>query len=110
MLISHQCKYVITFRNQGMLRSHLSAIRYERRDGPFAADRGTLLVFQVKIRGVESPYVLVRFVPLGCMCQYPVTRSVTKESPVQIRSRTFEYDDPDGVPDYHDSGSRFGTI
>ena len=26
-----------------MLRSHLSAIRYERRDGPFAADRGTLL-------------------------------------------------------------------
>ena len=47
-----------------MLRSHLSAIRYERRDGP--ADRGTLLVFQVKIRGVESPYVLVRFVPLGC--------------------------------------------
>ena len=59
MLISHQCKY-------DMLRSHLSAIRYERRDGPFAADRGTLLVFQVKIRGVESPYVLVRFVPLGC--------------------------------------------
>ena len=66
MLISHQCKYHITFRNHGMLRSHLSAIRYERRDGPFAADRGTLLVFQVKIRGVESPYVLVRFVPLGC--------------------------------------------
>ena len=66
MLISHQCKYDITFRNHGMLRSHLSAIRYERRDGPFAADRGTLLVFQVKIRGVESPYVLVRFVPLGC--------------------------------------------
>ena len=48
-----------------MLRSHLSAIRYARRDGLFAADRGTLLVFQVKIRGVESPYVLVRFVPLG---------------------------------------------
>ena len=66
MLISHQCKYDITFRNHGMLHSHLSAIRYERRDGPFAADRGTLLVFQVKIRGVESPYVLVRFVPLGC--------------------------------------------
>ena len=42
------------------------AIRYERRDGPFAADRGTLLVFQVKIRGVASPNVLVRFVPLGC--------------------------------------------
>ena len=41
-------------------------MRYERHDGPFAADRGTLLVFQVEIRGVESPYVLVRFVPLGC--------------------------------------------
>ena len=66
MLISHQCKYDITFLNHGMLRSYLSAIRYERRDGPFAADRGTLLVFQVKIGGVESPYVLVRFVPLGC--------------------------------------------
>ena len=66
MLISHQCKYDITFRNHGMLRSHLSAIRYERRDGPFAADHGNLLVFQDKIRGVESPYVLVRFVPLGC--------------------------------------------
>ena len=65
MLISHQCKYDIPFRNHDMLRSHLSAIRYEHRDGPFAADRGTLLVFQVKIRGVESPYVLVRFVPLG---------------------------------------------
>ena len=47
---------------------------------------------------------------LDAMCQYLVTRSVTKESPVQIRSRTFEYDDPDGVQDYHDSGSRFGTI
>ena len=66
MLISHQCKYDITFRNHGMLRSHLSAICYERRDGPFAAYRGTLLVFLVKIQGVESPYVLVRFVPLGC--------------------------------------------
>ena len=110
MLISHQCKYDITFRNHGMLRSHLSAIHYEPRDGPFAADRGTLLVFQVKIRGVESPYILVRFVPLDAMCKYLVTRSVTKESPVQIRSRTFEYDDPDGVQDYHDSGSRFGTI
>ena len=39
---------------------------YERRDGPFAADRGALLVFQDKIQGVESPYALVRFVPLGC--------------------------------------------
>ena len=47
MLISHQCKYDITFQNHGMLRSHLSAIRYERNDGPFTADRGTLLVFQV---------------------------------------------------------------
>ena len=49
-----------------MLCSHLSAIRYERRDVPLAADRGILLVFQVQIRGVESPYVLIRFVPLGC--------------------------------------------
>ena len=47
---------------------------------------------------------------LDAMCQYLVTRSVTKESPVQITSRTFEYDDPDGVQDYHDSSSRFGTI
>ena len=49
-----------------MLRSHLSVISYERHNGPFAADRGTLLVFQVKIQGVASPYVLVCFVPLGC--------------------------------------------
>ena len=49
-----------------MLRSHLCAIRYESRDGPFAADRGTLLVFQVKIRSVASPYVLVRFVQIAC--------------------------------------------
>ena len=51
-----------------MLRSHLhvSAIRYERREGPFVAYRGTLLVFQVKIRDVETPCVLVRFVALEC--------------------------------------------
>ena len=47
---------------------------------------------------------------MDSICQFLVTRSVTKESPVLIRSRTFEYDDPDRVQDYHGRGSRFGTI
>ena len=47
---------------------------------------------------------------LDAICQFLVTRLVTKESPVQIRSRRFEYDDPDPVQDYHDRGSRFSTI
>ena len=110
MLISHQCKYDITFRNHGMMRSHLSAIRYERRDGPFAADRGTLLYFKLRYEVLRVHTFWYDLFRLDAMCQYLVTRSVTKESPIQIRSRTFEYDDPDGVQDYHDSGSRFGTI
>ena len=44
----------------------------------------------------------------SAMCQFLVTRSVTKESPVQIKSCTFEYDDPDRVQEYHSRGSRFG--
>ena len=47
---------------------------------------------------------------LDAICKFFVTRSVTKELPFQIRSRTFEYDNPDRVQDYHDRGSRFGTI
>ena len=47
---------------------------------------------------------------LDAICQFLVTRSVTKESPAHIRSRTFQYVDPDRVQDYHYRGSRFGTI
>ena len=47
---------------------------------------------------------------LGAICQFLVTRSVKKESPIQIRSHTFEYDDFDRVQDIHDRGSRFDTI
>ena len=37
---------------------------------------------------------------LQAICQFLVTRSVTKESPVQIRSRTFEYGDSNRVPEF----------
>ena len=50
---------------------------------------------------------------LDAICQFMVTRSVTIESPAQIRSirsHTSEYDYPDRVQDYHDRGSRFGSI
>ena len=57
-----------------------------------------------------SLYVQVRFIPLGAIFQCLVARSVTAESPVQLRLRMFEYDDPDRVRDYQDRGTRFGTI
>ena len=36
----------------------------------------------------------------SAMCQFLVTRSVTKESTVQIKSYAFENDDPDRVQEY----------
>jgi hypothetical protein len=75
-----------------MLGSHCRAIRYERHDLPFVADRGTSLKCPVWIRYDASPYVLVRFGALGCdmvtIGQFQVTRSVTIWCPVQIRSYT----------------------
>ena len=68
-----------------MLRSHLSAIRYERRDGPFA-ELYRCFKFRYEVLRVHTFwYDLFR---LDAICQLLVTRSVTKESPVQIRSRT----------------------
>ena len=52
-------------------------------------------------------YDLFRY---DAICQFQVTRSVTIESPIQIRLRTFEYDYPDRVQAHHDRGSRFDTI
>ena len=52
-------------------------------------------------------YDLVR---LDAICQFLVTKSVTKESPVHIRSCMFEYDDPDRVHDYHDRDAQFGMF
>ena len=76
-----------------MLRYHCRAIRYERHDWPFVADRGISLKFQVWIRGDEIRYVLIRFVARGCdlftICQFQGSRSVTVLSSVQIRSHTF---------------------
>ena len=42
-----ESNYAIGAKRLFMLRSHQRAIRFERRDCPFAIDRGTLLVFQV---------------------------------------------------------------
>ena len=39
-----------------------------------------------------------------------MSQSVTKETPIQIRSHTLEYDDPDRVQDYHNRDSGFGMI
>ena len=68
-----------------MLGSNCRAIRYERHNWLFVADRGTSLKCQVWIRGDASRYVLVRF---GCdmitIGQFQVTRY-----PVLIRLYTF---------------------
>ena len=85
-----------------MLISHLHAIRYDRRN----ADRRTLLRYKM-LRVHAFWYDLFRY---AAICQFQVTRSVTIESPVLIRSRKFEYDYPYQVQAYHDRGSRFGTI
>ena len=73
-----------------MRRSHLSAIRYERRNWPIASDLGTYLEFHVWIRYDTSHCVLIRFVPFGCDVdttgQFLVIRSGLQDSYDHIRS------------------------
>jgi hypothetical protein len=76
-----------------MLGSHCRAIRYERHNWPFVADRGTSLTFKVWIPGDASRYVLIRFAALWwdmvTIGQLQVTWTVTIWSPVPIRSHNW---------------------
>ena len=60
-----------------MLGSHYLAIRHERYDSSFVADRGTFQKCQVWIRCDTSRCVLIRFAMLGIdlitICQFQVS-------------------------------------
>ena len=85
------------------LRSHCRAIRYERHNCTFVADRGGSLKFKVLIQSDAGQYVLIRFVALECdmitIAQFLMTRSATIWSLLQILSDTFGQDCPDRVHD-----------
>ena len=44
------------------------------------------------------------------ICLFRVIQSVTIESPDQIKSSAFGYDNPDRMQTYYDRRSRFGTM